>query len=63
MKKNEILTFVILAINFVITGLVVERQGIIANNWIFFPLAILGAFALTKYVFNVSKRMGKDGKK
>lgn len=63
MKKNELLTFIILSINFIVTGLVVERPGIISNVWIFVPLAFLAAFALTKYVFRVSRIMGKDEKK
>lgn len=59
MRKNELLTFVILSLNFVITGMVVERTGYISNNYVFVPLAFISAFALTKYVFYVSDKMGK----
>ncbi len=63
MNKNELLTFIILSTNFIVTGLVIERPGIINNVWIFVPLALLAAFALTKYIFRVSRIMRKDEKK
>lgn len=63
MKKNEILTFIILSFNFLITGFVVERDGLLGNNYIFVAFVFLGAFALTKYVFRISNSMRKGGKK
>jgi hypothetical protein len=63
MRKTELLTFIILSVNFIITGMVVERPGFMSSNFVFVPLAFLGAYALTKYVFYISKGMGKGDKK
>ncbi|MDD4343805.1 MAG: hypothetical protein PHH19_05475 [Eubacteriales bacterium] len=63
MKKTELLTFIILSMNFIVTGLVIERPGIFSNTYVFVPLAFLTAYALTKYVFYISKNMGRGDKK
>lgn len=63
MKKNELMTFIILSVNFIVTGMVVEKPAFMSSNFVFVPLAFLAAYALTKYVFYISKGMGKGDKK
>ena len=61
MKRTELITFLILAFNFIVTGMIAERPSFLSNDIIFTAAAIGAAYVLTKYVFYISKIMSKKG--
>lgn len=57
MSKKEKLTFIFLLINFLVTGMVIQRPAVLENDLVFGVIIIAAAYGLTKYVFYVSEKL------
>ena len=57
MSKKEWITFLILLVNFLVTGMVIQRPAVMENDLVFGVLIIAAAYGLTKYVFYVSEKL------